>query len=70
MSEYVIDEIPISAVDCIHVNFMVLIMYSSYARYLYLEEESEGYMEPLCTFFATSWESIIISQKSFKNGQD
>ena len=50
--------------ECINVNFLVLIMYCSYARGNHWRKQGQGYTGSFCTFlFATSCKSIIISKK-------
>ena len=47
---------------CTNVNFLVLIMYYSYARGYHWGKLGKWYTGSLCTFFATSCKSIIISK--------
>ena len=51
--------------ECINVNFLVLIMYCSYARGNHWRKQGQGYTGSFCTFLlATSCKSIIISKNS------
>lgn len=48
--------------DCTHVSLLVLTLHYSYEKHHHLVHRG-----PECTFFVTSYESIIISKKCFKN---
>ena len=45
-------------------KFLVLTLYYSYARCNHWGKLGEWYMEPLCTIFATSCESVFIFQNA------
>lgn len=54
-------ETPIRSVDCINVNFLVLILNYNYEIHYYWGKLGEGYMGPPGTLFATTYECIITS---------
>ena len=53
---------------CTDVKFLALLSYYNYIKANHWEKPGEGYVRPVCTIYATSFESIIISKlKAIKN---
>lgn len=58
-SAYKTGETPARSVDCIIVDFLVLILNYSYERCYHWEKLGEEYLGPPGVFFAATYESII-----------